>query len=86
MGLDADIILATVRQFEECVFIYERRFDKLGMNNRYFDFLLLLYYFSADLSRKIVNFWFQLQCFFGLHVITLGNYCLIMGKNKKKER
>ena len=38
-GLDKDIILATVRQYEECVFIYERRFDRLGMNKRYFDWL-----------------------------------------------
>lgn len=39
MGLDKDIIDATVKQYEECVFIYERRFDKLGMNKRYFDWL-----------------------------------------------
>ena len=39
MGLDKDIIDATVKQYEECVFIYERRFDRLGMNKRYFDWL-----------------------------------------------
>lgn len=39
MGIDEDIVNATVRQYEECVFIYERRFDRLGMNKRYFDWL-----------------------------------------------
>ena len=39
MGIDKDIIDATVKQYEECVFIYERRFDRLGMNKRYFDWL-----------------------------------------------
>ena len=39
MGIDADIIKATVGQFEECVFIYSKRFDRLGMNKRYFDWL-----------------------------------------------
>ncbi|MBO5879340.1 MAG: DUF5596 domain-containing protein, partial [Clostridia bacterium] len=38
-GIDDDIISATVRQYEECVFIYEKRFDHLGMNKRYFDWL-----------------------------------------------
>lgn len=39
MGIDKDITDATLKQFEECVFIYERRFDRLGMNKRYFDWL-----------------------------------------------
>ena len=39
MGIDKDIISATVRQYEECVFIYSRRFDRLGMNKKYFDWL-----------------------------------------------
>lgn len=39
MGIDGDIISATVKQYEDCVFIYERRFDRLGMNKRYFDWL-----------------------------------------------
>jgi len=38
-GIDDDIIKATVRQYEECVFIYAKRFDRLGMNKRYFDWL-----------------------------------------------
>ena len=38
-GLDGDIVNATVRQYEECVFIYAKRFDRLGMNKRYFDWL-----------------------------------------------
>ena len=38
-GIDEDIIKATVRQYEECVFIYAKRFDRLGMNKRYFDWL-----------------------------------------------
>ena len=39
MGIDADIVNATVRQYEECVFIYQKRYDRLGMNKRYFDWL-----------------------------------------------
>ena len=39
MGIDKDIIDATVKQYEGCVFIYEKRFDRLGMNKRYFDWL-----------------------------------------------
>ena len=39
MGIDKDIVDYTVNQYEECVFIYERRYDKLGMNKRYFDWL-----------------------------------------------
>lgn len=38
-GIDSDIIKATIRQYEECVFIYSKRFDRLGMNKRYFDWL-----------------------------------------------
>lgn len=38
-GLDDDIIRATVGHYEECVFIYAKRFDRLGMNKRYFDWL-----------------------------------------------
>ena len=38
-GIDEDIILATVRQYEDCVFLYEQRFGKLGMGKRYFDWL-----------------------------------------------
>ena len=39
MGIDKDVVDATVKQYEGCVFIYERRFDRLGMNKRYFDWL-----------------------------------------------
>ncbi|MBR5139573.1 MAG: DUF5596 domain-containing protein [Clostridia bacterium] len=39
MGIDEDIVLATVKQYEDCVFLYSQRFDRLGMNKRYFDWL-----------------------------------------------
>ena len=38
-GIDDDIVKATIHQYEECVFIYAKRFDRLGMNKRYFDWL-----------------------------------------------
>lgn len=34
-----EIVHATVQQYEECVYIYSERFDKLGFNKRYFDWL-----------------------------------------------
>ena len=34
-----DVINATVGQYEECLFVYRERFDRLGMNKRYFDHL-----------------------------------------------
>lgn len=37
--LPEDVIRATLGQFEACVFIYSRRFDRLGLNKRYFDWL-----------------------------------------------
>lgn len=39
MGIDSDIISQTVGQFEECTFIYKKRFDRIGLNKRYFDWL-----------------------------------------------
>ena len=38
-GIADDVIKATVGQYEECLFVYRERFDKLGMNKRYFDHL-----------------------------------------------
>ncbi len=34
-----DIIAATLGQYEACVFIYKKRYDRLGLNRRYFDWL-----------------------------------------------
>lgn len=34
-----EIVHATVRQYEECLYIYSERFDRLGLNERYFDWL-----------------------------------------------
>lgn len=34
-----DIIAATLGQYEACVFIYQKRYDRLGLNRRYFDWL-----------------------------------------------
>lgn len=34
-----DIIEATLGQFEACTFIYKKRYDRTGLNKRYFDFL-----------------------------------------------
>ncbi len=38
-GVPADVVAATVNQYEECLFVYRERFDELGMNKRYFDHL-----------------------------------------------
>ncbi len=38
-GIDRDIVKKTVGQYEECLFVYRERFDRLGMNKRYFDHL-----------------------------------------------
>ena len=38
-GVPADVLAATVNQYEECLFVYAERFDELGMNKRYFDHL-----------------------------------------------
>ena len=37
--LPEDVIQATLGQFEACMFIYRKRFDRLGLNKRYFDWL-----------------------------------------------
>lgn len=38
-NLPQDIIQSTLGQFEACIFIYSLRFDRLGLNKRYFDWL-----------------------------------------------
>ena len=38
-NLPADVIQNTLGQFEACIFIYSQRFDRLGLNKRYFDWL-----------------------------------------------
>ena len=38
-GVPADVVAATVGQYEECLFVYKERFDDLGLNKRYFDHL-----------------------------------------------
>lgn len=38
-NLPEDVIRSTLGQFEDCVFIYSRRFDRLGLSKRYFDWL-----------------------------------------------
>ena len=58
--LDKDIILATVRQYEECVFIYERRFDRLGMNKRYFDWLQ--HYVDCEILGRRDKFYLRAAC------------------------
>lgn len=37
--LPEDVLKSTLGQFEDCVFIYSRRFDRLGLSKRYFDWL-----------------------------------------------
>lgn len=39
MGLDKDVILSTVKQYEDCVFLYEQRSGRLGVGKRYFYWL-----------------------------------------------
>lgn len=36
-GIPEDVILASLRQFEDCVFLYEERFDQRGFSTRYFN-------------------------------------------------
>ena len=38
-GVPADVVAATVNQYEDCLFVYKERFDDLGLNKRYFDHL-----------------------------------------------
>jgi len=38
-GLPQDVVNDTVGQYEECLFVYKERFDRLGMNKRYFNHL-----------------------------------------------
>ena len=38
-GVPADVVAATVGQYEDCLFVYRERFDDLGLNKRYFDHL-----------------------------------------------
>lgn len=38
-GLPKDIVEQTVNQYEDCLFVYEKRFGRLGMNMRYFNHL-----------------------------------------------
>ena len=38
-GVPADVVEATVNQYEDCLFVYRERFDDLGLNKRYFDHL-----------------------------------------------
>lgn len=38
-GLPRDIIDQTVNQYEDCLFVYKKRFDRLGLNMRYFSHL-----------------------------------------------
>lgn len=38
-NLPQDVIANTLGQFEDCIFIYSQRYDHLGLNKRYFDWL-----------------------------------------------
>ena len=38
-GVPQDIIAKTLSQYETCVFIYSERYNRLGLNKRYFDWL-----------------------------------------------
>lgn len=38
-GVPEDIILRTLSQFEDCAIIYSKRYDRTGLNERYFAFL-----------------------------------------------
>lgn len=40
-GIPTDIVKQTVGQYEDCVYVYEKRFDRLGFNKRYFDHMQL---------------------------------------------
>jgi len=38
-GVPADVVRATVDQFQSCVFLYEERFDRKGLSRNYLNFL-----------------------------------------------
>ena len=38
-GVPQDIIAKTLSQYETCAFIYSERYNRLGLNKRYFDWL-----------------------------------------------
>lgn len=48
-GIPQDVAVATVQQFEACVYVFEERFDYLGMNKRYFDHM------QGYVDRKFLN-------------------------------
>lgn len=39
-GIPEDVILASLTQFEDCVFLYEERFGKRGLSPRYFNHMI----------------------------------------------
>lgn len=39
-GIPEDVILASLTQFEDCVFLYEERFDRRGFSARYFNHMV----------------------------------------------
>lgn len=38
-GVDGEILKNTLLQYEECIYVYSERFDKFGLDKRYFDHL-----------------------------------------------
>ena len=72
--LPADIIDATVGQFEECMFLYEERCGRLGMNMRYFDHM------QRYLDFKILNIG---RLRFELHV--LKDACMVESRKTGKQ-
>ena len=38
-NIPKDIVKTTLGQYEACVFVYSKRYDRLGLNKRYFDWL-----------------------------------------------
>lgn len=69
-GLPEDIIKATLGQFEACMYIYEERYDKLGLNKHYFDWLQ--HYVDAEILN-IDRLRFQMNPSLESHVVVLKN-------------
>lgn len=69
-GLPEDIIKATLGQFEACMYIYEERYDKLGLNKHYFDWLQ--HFVDAEILN-IDRLRFQMNPGLESHMVVLKN-------------
>ena len=74
-NLPEDVIKNTMGQYEACVFIYEERFDRKGLNKRYFDWLQ--HYVDCEILN-ILRLRFE--------ILTLSEPVYMLEHNKTKEK